>query len=218
VKQKMPILLPSPRQQWSHATNSVSKLKKALDSPKITAIEADFRMGHVKGQPHTKVEAITAHPPNIESDLSAKHFLDLVTDDTGAQLLRKHIKLDFKDLDVLRLVVQLLGIYFSQTVEETLKPRKVVILNADIFQGPGLRNKEGSIDAKGFTEIALSKILQLQDMGVVQPFAFSIGFKVDYTSNEPYTAEDCRTMTNYILEYELHEKEIGTSSMLQSSL
>ncbi len=167
-------------------------------------------MGHVKGQPNTKVEAICAHPPNLESDLSAKHFLDLVTDDTGAQSLRKHIKLDFKDLDVMKLLMQLLSIYFGQTVEETIKPRKAVILNADVFQGPGLRNKPGCcVDPKRFTDLALTTILDMQDRGALQPFVLSIGFKVDYVSMEPYTEQDCETLTNYVLQYKLHEQDIG---------
>lgn len=205
----MPIILPSPRQQWAHATNSVQRLKKALDNARITAIETDFRMGHVRNQPNNKVEAICAHPPHLESDLSAKHYLDLVTDDTGAQTLRKHVKLDFKDLDVMKVLMQLLSIYFGQTVEETYKPRKAVILNADIFQGPGLRDKGGSVDAKQFTDLALTTILDMQDRGALQPFILSIGFKVDYASNEPYTPDDCRTLTDYVNQYRLHELEIG---------
>jgi hypothetical protein len=73
----------TPHQPWSHSTNKLSKLFIALEDSAITAVEADILMGQVadpsgNSSPRAN-EPIMAHPPHTQSDLSSRHFHDLVT-------------------------------------------------------------------------------------------------------------------------------------------
>lgn len=201
--------LPAPKQRWSHATNSLKRLLQALEDDKITAIEADFLMGHVIGQPSSRIEAVATHPPSTESDLSAKRFLDLVTDDTGSQTLKKHIKLDFKKMEVLKPILRLLNIFFSESIQESTRPKKVVLLNADIFQGPGCRDLDDCVDPDSFIEECLGVLCPLWEQEVVQPFALSLGFKVNYKSEDYYTDEDVSKLESLVLNKGLHELPLG---------
>jgi hypothetical protein len=210
-------ILPSPHQRWSHSTNSLSKLFIALEDSNITAVEADILIGHVADQsgnssPSTD-EPIMAHPPHTQCDLSSRHFLDLVTSSLvnlrNGRRLRKHIKLDIKEMDAVELT--LLALKNLAPIDSINGPddsekRQTVFLNADIFLGPGKRTQSGHLDAHGFVEICLRNIKQLQERGVALPFAFSLGFKVDYTSKQRYTPEDCQLMMDIVDQYSLSNK------------
>lgn len=218
-------ILPSPHQQWSHSTNSLSKLFIAFEDSNITAVEADILMGHIadpsgKSSPSAD-KPIMAHPQHTQSDLSSCHFLDLVTSSTvnsrNRRTLRKHIKFDFKEMDAVEptlLALQNLapiGLAPIGSINETddSEERQTVFLNADIFPGPGRRFQSGQLDAHDFVEICLRNITQLKERGVAVPFAFSLGFKVDYKSKQRYTPDDCRLMMDIVDRYSL-STEAGT--------
>lgn len=100
---------------WSHAVNSVAKLKRSIEDPQIMFIESDIRMS-----PQGKV--VCVHPPEVESDLTIEYLLEQM------KKSKQGLKLDFKD---------------PQTVSPTLTLLKdavlkqPVMLNADILQGSG---------------------------------------------------------------------------------
>ena len=85
-------------------------------------IEADVSIGR-GGEP------VMAHPPDTDSDLSLKQFLDIVIQETerGA---RKGVKLDFKAIEIVEPSLQIV-----KAVESKLN--FPIWLNADIIAGPG---------------------------------------------------------------------------------
>lgn len=103
--------------RWLHAVNSRSRLAEALTGP-THMIEADIILrGHDQ-------EPIMAHPPDTDSDITLKEWLEGVKD------YDKGIKLDFKSLEAVAPSVVLL--------EEVLaQPSRPVWINADVLSGPG---------------------------------------------------------------------------------
>ena len=85
-------------------------------------IEADVSTGP-GGEP------IMAHPPDTDSDLSLKQFLDIVIAETENGT-RKGVKLDFKAIEIVEPSLQIV-----KAVESKLN--FPIWLNADIIAGPG---------------------------------------------------------------------------------
>jgi len=110
------------RVTWSHATNSMSLLDTAL-TDNTMMIEADVSMGHDK-------EPIMAHPPHNTSDLTLEKFLETIMDTIEDKSVKKGIKLDFKDLEILHPSLEILD-SFKDRIHFPL------MLNADILLGPG---------------------------------------------------------------------------------
>jgi hypothetical protein len=141
--------------KWSHATNSIEKLKAALENDdEITAIECDIMMGHGDNSMMVAVP-ILSHPPIRQSDLTLSHFLSLVRSNgsDGRSILQKHIKLDFKEISALAPSLNhILDLRLTNPLSKT------IFLNADILPGPGKRFEE-HIDASPFIETSLSHIL-----------------------------------------------------------
>jgi hypothetical protein len=142
--------------KWSHATNSIAKLKAALENDEITAIECDIMMGH--GDSSMMAVPILSHPPFFpirpQSDLTLSHFLSLVSPigSDGRSILQKHIKLDFKEIEALAPSLnQILDLHLTNPSSKT------IFLNADILPGPGRRSDE-HIDPSPFIETSLSHI------------------------------------------------------------
>ncbi|KAJ8414869.1 hypothetical protein AAFF_G00023920 [Aldrovandia affinis] len=105
---------------WYHAANSKSKIYDALKSP-AHMIEADVIM-----RGHNPKEPIMAHPPQTDSDITLRDWLqDVTASDKG-------IKLDFKSLQV---VVPSMDV-LEEVRGELCGP---VWINADILPGPGGR-------------------------------------------------------------------------------
>ncbi|XP_030579565.1 protein FAM151B [Archocentrus centrarchus] len=103
---------------WWHAANSRSKLTQALTGPSLM-IEADIIM-----RGHDPKEPIMAHPPDTDSDITLREWLE------GVKEHSKGIKLDFKSMEAVSPSLLLL--------EEVLtEPCCPVWINADIFSGPG---------------------------------------------------------------------------------
>lgn len=126
--------------KWSHAANSLEKVTDAINDPTISAIECDVVLGVAKEGRTTFYETpILAHPPHRESNISVATLLLCITqkEDDGTRVLQKHLKLDFKEIDVVEPSLELL---------EMLNPcnplGKQIFLNADIFAGPGMRGKD----------------------------------------------------------------------------
>uniref|UniRef100_A0A3Q3MFF3 Family with sequence similarity 151 member B n=1 Tax=Mastacembelus armatus TaxID=205130 RepID=A0A3Q3MFF3_9TELE len=103
--------------RWSHAVNSRSRLTEALAGP-THMIEADIISGHDSKEP------IMAHPPDTDSDITLKEWLE------GVKEHNKGIKLDFKSMEAVSPSVILLN-------EVLTDSRHPVWLNADILSGPG---------------------------------------------------------------------------------
>ncbi|KAK5855572.1 hypothetical protein PBY51_007237 [Eleginops maclovinus] len=106
--------------RWSHAVNSRSQLTEAITGP-IHMIEADIVM---RGR--DPKEPIMAHPPDTESDITLKEWLEKVKE------CKKGIKLDFKSLEAVLSSVVLL----EEVLAQASWP---VWINADILYGPGGR-------------------------------------------------------------------------------
>jgi len=156
--------------QWKHATNSLAKVDKAMRDSKVTAIEADLVMGCETDPGEKDPDAcplvpIVAHPSvlrpprqtHIKSDMTVSTFLTRVcTGDDGTLNLFKHIKLDFKTLDVVDPTL---------TELDHLAIRnpygKTVFLNADILPGPGSRSK-ATMPADAFITTCLEHIENLK--------------------------------------------------------
>ncbi|XP_061673641.1 protein FAM151B isoform X2 [Syngnathoides biaculeatus] len=103
---------------WSHAVNTRSKLVEALQGPNLM-IEADII---VRG--HDPKEPVMGHPPDTDSDITLKEWLE------GVKMYGKGIKLDFKSMEALSLSVGLL----QEVQAQFTSP---VWINADILRGPG---------------------------------------------------------------------------------
>lgn len=75
---------------------------------------------------------ILAHPPDEQSDLLLDDFLE-VTLNEGS----KHIKLDFKSTEVVRVCLPVVASHLSKANANG----QALFLNADILPGPGFRYK-----------------------------------------------------------------------------
>ncbi|KAF3696242.1 Protein FAM151B [Channa argus] len=104
--------------RWSHAVNSRSRLMEALAGPSHM-IEADVI---IRGK--DPKEPIMAHPPDTDSDITLKDWLQ------GVKTHSKGIKLDFKSLDAVSPSMALL----EEVLNDWSPP---VWVNADILSGPG---------------------------------------------------------------------------------
>ncbi|XP_061586155.1 protein FAM151B [Cololabis saira] len=105
---------------WEHAVNSRSRLGHALAGP-AHMMEADIIM---RGRDPR--EPVMAHPPDTDSDLTLREWLEAVkAHDVG-------IKLDFKSLEAVPPSLVLL----QKVLGETQRP---VWVNADVLSGPGGR-------------------------------------------------------------------------------
>ena len=126
--------------RWSHATNSRREVVGVANDPNISAVECDILMGVANEEIKSFYDTpILAHPPNTQSDISvASFFLQLAKKDgDGRNVLRKHIKLDFKEL---RAVEPSLDLFRLSKISNPLG--KMVFLNADVLPGPGKREEE----------------------------------------------------------------------------
>lgn len=104
--------------QWSHGVNSRNALAQALIGHSHM-IEADVIM-----RGHEPKEPIMAHPPDIDSDITLKEWLEEV------KISNKGIKLDFKSLEAVSPSLALLEDILAE-------PGLPVWINADILEGPG---------------------------------------------------------------------------------
>nr|XP_046242153.1 protein FAM151B [Scatophagus argus] len=104
--------------RWSHAVNSRSRLTEALTGP-THMIEADIIM-----RSYDPKEPIMAHPPDTDSDITLREWLE------GVKAHNKGIKLDFKSLEAVPPSVILL----EEVLAEASRP---VWINADVLSGPG---------------------------------------------------------------------------------
>jgi len=216
----MHVLPPPSSLRWSHATNSLSKLDSALSDPTITAIEADIMMGHCttgssisgnasspnRGSDRT---AIMSHPPYEQSDLSAERFLFAIFQDMRENCRKRHIKLDFKEMEAVGPVLNLIATHHKNDI---LHWEPTIFLNADILEGPGVRGPSAvSVQPGKFLNTCLSHIEEIASASecsdrMRQLFAFSLGYKVNYKSKESYTSKDARNMAEISREYNLNSK------------
>ena len=192
---------------WAHAVNSRSKFEEAIQSPSVSAIECDVLM--CSDHPS---EPILAHPPSRESDLTVALMLRLIL---GPQIygkgnLRKHLKLDFKEIPALRPTLDLLSNFdFTNTFHNE------IILNADILSGPGFDNNDPSIVSSSiFLETCLDYIQQLKMKNSKILFAFSLGFKCNWQAKEGYLATQVSQMTELVHRYQLARSNIGVKVIL----
>jgi hypothetical protein len=201
--------LPPPSQQWSHSTITMEKLNMALGDQSITAIEADILMGRTKtdnteGPNATEppLVPIMSHPPEYAGDLSAKTFLDVTTSCPSLpnhRKLRKHLKLDFKDLD---------SVQHTLNILQALAPESAgncIFLNADIIAGPGRTSDDVVVPAKDFLETCLTFIAKQKDKSI----AFSLGFKVDVVSIVGHSHGELAAMADLVDAYNLSQKSAG---------
>ncbi|XP_015705271.1 protein FAM151B [Coturnix japonica] len=119
--------------RWWHAANSRHRARQAARSA-VHMVEADVLL---RGGTGGGGEPIMAHPPDTDSDITLREWLEeMVGTDKG-------IKLDFKSLDAIQPSLELL-----QLVKPCLE--RPVWLNADILPGPNGIN--AVVDAKGFLD------------------------------------------------------------------
>lgn len=98
---------------WAHAVNNIDDLNQALQGSAMF-IESDIRLSP------TRVVAVAAHPPEMESDLTFAELLRRMKDS------RQGLKLDFKDPEIVEQCLQdLSNANLSQPV----------LLNAGILRG-----------------------------------------------------------------------------------
>ena len=132
-----PARLVSSRQRWAHSVCSKRELEAALQDDSITAIETDLIWST------TQSAVVHAHPPQTNSDLAFDAFMDAVT--TSPQ--RKHLKLDFKSLDVVQPVIWGMEKYYAKALQAR---GQHVWLNADVLIGPG--SSACAFDADAFVQ------------------------------------------------------------------
>ena len=151
--------LPHPNLKWAHSTCSINDINKAINDYSVTAIEADLLMGLHYTFDHSTSEKsysspisqpIMAHPPNLESDLTTETFLQLVTEEdetcsSGKRSLKKNIKLDFKDNEVIARTLE-----YIMNIRIISNDSKTIFLNADVIPGPGQRKSAPIINADEF--------------------------------------------------------------------
>ncbi|KAM4576700.1 protein FAM151B isoform 3-T3 [Odontesthes bonariensis] len=171
---------------WSHAVNSRSRLTEALTGPSHM-IEADIIMSK---------EPIMAHPPDTDSDVTLKEWLEAVKEHN------KGIKLDFKRWEPAfippeTVVVCNAVFWFSCSLEavsqslallgELLAEQSCPVwINADILCGPG--GQATPLDSQAF----LSAVTALPTHTVL-----SLGWTTGWTAaidNPGYSWDMVRTM------------------------
>ena len=148
-------------------------------------------------------EPILSHPPSRESDLTVsqmRHFiLGAPRDDQKENYLRKHLKLDFKEIEVLEPTLDLiLNSDFTNILG------KEIFLNADILSGPGFdRNDPSIVSPSMFLETCLVYIQKLKTKIPQLLFGFSLGFKANWKSEEGYSSSEVSRMSDLVSDYHL---------------
>ena len=192
---------------WAHATNSRDQFEEAVSSSSVSAIECDVLMS--SNQPS---KPILAHPPSKESDISVESMLRFVlaSGKNEKKNLRKHLKLDFKEIEALRPTLDLiLNSDFTNTLE------KNIFLNADILPGPGYEKDDSSIlDPSIFTQTCLDYIQRFKVKNPKVLFGFSLGFKCNWKSEEGYLPMQVSQMTELVNRYQLSSSGFGTKVIL----
>ena len=154
---------------------------------------------------------IMSHPPQYTSELSAKRFLTSTTCDPAFPnhpRLRKHLKLDFKDLDS---VVPTLNILQEINADPG---GKTIFLNADLIAGPGRTREEVVVLPKVFLQICLDFIRNNKGNNI----AFSLGFKVDVVSIFGHSHEEIATMADLVDKFDLSQKSAGVVLAINARL
>jgi len=202
--------LPPTSQQWSHSAITIEKVREALDATEITAIEADILLGKTsdckdqEGVEKTqgRLVPIMSHPPEYTSELSTQKFLEMTTYDPASpnrRRLRKHLKLDFKDLESVLPTLKMLQDLNAES------NGKVIFLNADIIAGPGRNSDDVVVSASAFLETCLGFVVSQKEAN----FAFSLGFKVDVVSIFGHSHEELEAMSALVDKYNLLQKSAG---------
>lgn len=192
---------------WAHATNSRKKFEEAISNSSVSAIECDVLMS--SGHPS---EPILAHPPSRESCLTVALMLRLMTPQKGGKgNLRKHLKLDFKEIPALKPTLDLISnLDFTNTFQNE------IMLNADILPGPGFDKNDPSIVSSSiFLETCLDYIQQLKVKNPNILFSFSLGFKCNWQAKEGYyLATQVSEMTELVHHYRLASTKVGVKVIL----
>ena len=121
--------------------------------------------------------------------------------------VKRHIKLDFKEMEAVEPVLNLLA---SHHAKDILEFHSVVYLNADILEGPGVRGPDAvTVRPEEFLSACLKYIDGMSSVEgssqrkIRQCFAFSLGYKCNYQSKEPYTKQDAMSMAKISEQYGL---------------
>jgi Uncharacterized conserved protein (DUF2181) len=137
---------------WAHGTNSLALFKDAMQSSAVASIECDVMMssspsdGDGEGGWTTAggiPEPILSHPPRRDTDLTVAVMLSLLVatpNGGGGGVLRKHLKLDFKEMRAVQPTFDLI-----QRAGLRNPFQRTLTLNADILPGPGRRGEDPSI-------------------------------------------------------------------------
>lgn len=192
---------------WAHATNSLNEFEEAISSSSVSAIECDIIMS----SDHPP-EPILAHPPCRESDLTVRRMLRLIVAPQKDEKsnLRKHLKLDFKEIEALEPTLDLI---LNSDFKNSL--RKDIILNADILSGPGFDLNDCSIvPPSTFIETCLVYIQRLREKNPEIKFGFSLGFKCDWQSTEGYLSAQVSQMSDLVGRYQLASSNFGVKVIL----
>jgi hypothetical protein len=179
--------------KWSHATNSLGKLNKAIKE-NVDAIECDVILGE-DGEP------ILAHPPRRTSDLTVDQLLHTVTDDStvlenGIRNLQTHLKLDFKEEQAIKPTLDKIR---HRNIQNPMKNK--IYLNADILAGPGRADFPPTIPASAFLEACLGYIASFQKQKGELIFAFSLGYTCNYSNDQGYLETDVAAMASLVEQY-----------------
>jgi len=192
---------------WTHATNSRNEFGEAVSNSSVSAIECDIIMSS-----NHPSEPILAHPPCRESDLTVNRMLRLIMAPQKDEKnnLRKHLKLDFKEIQALEPTLDLI---LNSDFTNTLK--KEIILNADILSGPGFDiNDHSIVSPSTFIETCLNYIQLLRAKNSQFLFGFSLGFKCDWQSEEGYLSTQVSQMSDLISHYQLASRNSGVRVIL----
>ena len=170
---------------WAHSCCSHDALQVALSS-EVHSIESDVVLSSVSGEP------VMAHPPSTHSDLSFQEFLEIATSDVDSAR-RKHLKLDFKDAEVVEPCLKALA--SKDLVEQT------IYLNADIIHGPGA---DSSSELKISADKFIDQCVTLYPRGIL-----SLGWKVDLDiEGAVYSEKHCEEMLSILQSHELLDRRI----------
>jgi len=168
----------SSSQRWWHSCCSVKDLELALEDESVSAIESDVVFSGSRG------EAVMAHPPVTESDLTFEAFMGM-----GVEALAvRHLKLDFKEERVLDECLKRVAKY----VEKMKERRQGLWLNADILAGPGCASSKFDAD------VFIRKCLEAVPEGVL-----SLGWRVDLGVGGPYSAAQVDDMLDLLKRHAL---------------
>lgn len=192
---------------WAHATNSRKAFEEAVASSSVSAIECDILMSN-----NHRPEPILAHPPSRESDITVRQMLRFILSPLKHEKdnLRKHLKLDFKEIEALEPTLDLiLNSDFTNT------SGKEIMLNADILSGPGFeRNDLSILPPSIFIETCLAYIHRLSAKNPQILFGFSLGFKSDWKSEEGYSSSQVFEMSALVSQYQLASRDSGARVIL----